>query len=486
MFILIVFLLSFSCISYGAAVHEYPIVIVIPSRNNVDVCKKNLTSVFAQTYKNYRVIYIDDASDDGTYEAVCSYITQQQGWHRVLMVRNEQRQGSLYNQFRAIHTCKNNEIIVILDGDDALMPNALSVINAAYQDDQVWMTYGQYREDPTGKAGHCKNIPYVVKINQAYRYYDWVTSHPRTFYAGLFKQIPLGYLLYEDGFQPSAIDLATMFSMLELSNGRFHFIDEVLYLYNCANPNNIFKKNLLTQLTMNYSTRGRKPLQALSFDPRTINQSSAHVTVGMIVLSDNNPKQLAALLDQLDATRVACDEVRVVYMAKDYDTCLAYLDVFERHPFVRMQPVAASDGLKASLLALCQMKRYSHIVLMLDTTPIEHIHDVKQCVNLLEKTHACGFYFNVASQDKVRTVPSTLCNTMPPLVPLEQDVYAWQFKHAAGKWQLPYTCDGALYRAQDLQEAIALCLFNTGADLCCALQFLKAPGHEDVGLCFML
>ena len=45
-------------------------VIVIPSYNNAQWYKRNLDSVFAQTYKNFSVIYLDDCSPDGTGQLV--------------------------------------------------------------------------------------------------------------------------------------------------------------------------------------------------------------------------------------------------------------------------------------------------------------------------------------------------------------------------------------------------------------------------------
>src|SRR5437868_2077214 len=41
---------------------QKPIVVIIPSYNNVQWCVKNIESVLTQNYSNYRVIYIDDCS----------------------------------------------------------------------------------------------------------------------------------------------------------------------------------------------------------------------------------------------------------------------------------------------------------------------------------------------------------------------------------------------------------------------------------------
>ena len=48
-------------------------VIVIASYNNERWVEENLKSVFMQDYSNYRVIYIDDASTDGTADLAEPY-----------------------------------------------------------------------------------------------------------------------------------------------------------------------------------------------------------------------------------------------------------------------------------------------------------------------------------------------------------------------------------------------------------------------------
>lgn len=49
-------------------------VVVIPSYKNAQWYECNLASVFEQTYKNYSVIYIDDASPDKTGYLVQAYV----------------------------------------------------------------------------------------------------------------------------------------------------------------------------------------------------------------------------------------------------------------------------------------------------------------------------------------------------------------------------------------------------------------------------
>jgi glycosyltransferase involved in cell wall biosynthesis len=217
---------------------EKPFVIVIPSYNNAKWCEENLRSVFEQNYDNYRVIYIDDASTDGMDLKVKNFIAESKKQNRVQFLRNEKNLGAMANLFHIIHSCKNDEIVIILDGDDWLAhENVLSKLNEIYADSSVWISYGSYVEYPSFAKGSCARlIPKKVIQKKTYRQHQWSTSHLRTFYAGLFKKIDLKDFLYEGRFLESTWDMAAMFPMLEMAGKHARFVKDVLYVYNRSNP----------------------------------------------------------------------------------------------------------------------------------------------------------------------------------------------------------------------------------------------------------
>jgi glycosyltransferase involved in cell wall biosynthesis len=223
--------------------YEHSFVIVIASYNNATWYQKNLDSVFNQTYQKYRIIYTDDCSTDGTGSLVQAYIHKRGMRSRVRYKGNTARCGHLCNQYEAIHSCRNNEIVVILDGDDWFAhDHVLKDLNALYANFDVWLTYGQFKEFSTGKIGYCKPIPHDVLMAGTIRSYrPWILGHARTFYAGLFKRIRLDDLLYNGRFFPMAADVATMIPMVEMAREKVCFVPDVLYIHNDCNPLN-FKK----------------------------------------------------------------------------------------------------------------------------------------------------------------------------------------------------------------------------------------------------
>ncbi|MFC1842065.1 glycosyltransferase family 2 protein [Candidatus Dependentiae bacterium] len=237
------------------------IVVIIPSYNNMKWYEKNLSMLAAQekTYKNWKAIYIDDCSKDDTGQAVEHYIKKHNLEHKIKLIKNTVNKGAMYNLYHAIHSCKNGDIVVTLDGDDWFKDeHVLSYINQVYQDKNVWMTYGQYEIYPSGKTGHCQKIPDVITSQNAFRKFRWLSSHLRTFYAGLFKKIAKKDLLYENKFYAMTWDMAMMFPMLEMAGKHAVSIDKVLYVYNQENPINDWKKDLKLVLHLEKQIRGKE------------------------------------------------------------------------------------------------------------------------------------------------------------------------------------------------------------------------------------
>lgn len=213
-------------------------VFIIPSYNCKLWYKKNLHSIFQQTYINWRAIYIDDCSFDGTGTLALAYIAQNGYEKHITVIQNNKRQLALYNIYYAIHSCDDNEIAILLDGDDWLAnKNVLDILNETYNDPNIWLTYGSYSAYPGGGL-YGRDIPNEVRKNNSYREFPWSASHLRTFYCWLFKKIKKEDLMSDGSFFAVSWDQALMFPMLEMSGGRFKCITDHLYVYNISNPLN--------------------------------------------------------------------------------------------------------------------------------------------------------------------------------------------------------------------------------------------------------
>src|SRR5215470_14434496 len=213
-------------------------VVVIPSFNNARWCRRNLESVLNQAYSLFQVIYVDDASTDDTPHLVAEYLTESATADRVTFHRNSSRVGPVANIDRAVRSCDPNAIIVLVDGDDFLAhPHVLTRLNAIYQDPDVWVTWGQFTRFPQDSEGFCAPIPSEIVSANAFRDYPFVSSHLRTFYAGLYQRIrPIDLQDSAGRFFTTAGDVAQMWALHEMAGPHGKFVDEVLYLYNRDNP----------------------------------------------------------------------------------------------------------------------------------------------------------------------------------------------------------------------------------------------------------
>lgn len=136
---------------------ELPFCIVVPSYNNVAGGRylRNLNSIFQQEYSNYRVIYLDDASDDGTGERVRQYARDHRiAAEKMKVIVNAQRLKAMPNIHRAAHQeCLPHELFVIVDGDDELLGRqVLRFFSYVFQTKDVWLAYSNYMFD-VGKLG---------------------------------------------------------------------------------------------------------------------------------------------------------------------------------------------------------------------------------------------------------------------------------------------------------------------------------------------
>ncbi len=209
--------IALDCVEYD---YQRPIVVCITSHNNKDQFKSCLDSVFSQNYSNYRVIYIDDASTDKTYNLLLEYVEINNLNERVIVLRNDEKEGELLNHYLMGNLCEEEEIIVPLDGKDRFMTNkALETINKAYMNQDVWVTYGQFMEiedsiKPKALLKHKYHSNLLKKTSLIFK-------QPRTYYAWLFRHIPKECFAMEESG-----DIMIMSYLIELSRSHTYFIPD--------------------------------------------------------------------------------------------------------------------------------------------------------------------------------------------------------------------------------------------------------------------
>lgn len=129
----------------------------------------------------------------------------------------------------AIAPLPDDTIVVSLDGDDYLLPNALERVQREH-DAGALVTYGSFLYSDGRKP------TWVHELRGPVREVPWVTTHLKTFRAGLFKRIRHADLKTAGGqWLEHARDMALMFPLVEMAGDRARFIPEPLMIYNYAN-----------------------------------------------------------------------------------------------------------------------------------------------------------------------------------------------------------------------------------------------------------
>jgi hypothetical protein len=148
----------------------------------------------------------------------------------------------------AFDNCKPNEILMIVDGDDELIGRqVLKLFNAVYQETGAWIVYSNFFT-AEGKLGYSKPIPDRVMEANEYRKYPFVTSHLRTVYTQLLREIKEEDLLDKEGkYFTAAGDVAFMLPCLEMAHKRVLYIPELTYMYNDKTGLNVHQRKMLQQ-----------------------------------------------------------------------------------------------------------------------------------------------------------------------------------------------------------------------------------------------
>jgi len=244
---------------------EIEFFVVIPSYNNTKWCEKTLESVFCQTYQNWTLLYIDDCSKDRTGEKVDAYVKARGMEHKCTVLHNPEQRGAMANLYFAISQAPPEKVIVDLDGDGWLIDDKVfQTLADAYKDPEVWLTYGSYQIEPGMERGVGELLPEKVLQNASVRSYPfWVTSHLKTFYAGLFQKVKKEDFMIQGQFLQITSEVALFLPMLEMaSHGHIRYIDRLMYVYNTQNsPSDSYRSNL--QVATEFYLRSLKPYKPL-------------------------------------------------------------------------------------------------------------------------------------------------------------------------------------------------------------------------------
>jgi glycosyltransferase involved in cell wall biosynthesis len=436
-------------------------VILITSHNNETYVEANLASVFKQNYANYRVVYIDDASTDGTVEKVEEMVRRHRQQERFILIKNGQQKKGPENIYHAVRACDDREVVVMLNGDDWLSEErVLERLNKYYSGEDVWMTYGSYYDYPRMTKGeYAQKMPYRIMKHGGVRAHlarGWILSHLQTFYAGLFKQIKLQDFLYRGAFFENRADHAYMIPIMEMARRHAQFLEEVMYIRNCENPLNEEKVSLSARNNCNDYILQLPAYPVLATFPENPPETAENTSSDIVVFSLDRPMQLYACLESIRRYVVGFDRITVIYRYSDDEFAKAYQQVqaaFPKVSFIKQAPGHQKD-FKPLMLASIYGHPAEYITFVADDIVVKDHIDFKECIRAMKKTGAHGFYLRLGKN--IDYCYRENCTESPPeSIPVEKGIYAWQFEMGGHDWAVPCSMDMTLYKKGDIHDDLA-------------------------------
>lgn len=405
--------------------------VVIHAYNDSLWCERALRSVFEQDHDYCRVIFIDDGSADGTFEKAQQFVVDNQQEHRVILMRNERRQGLAGCLYRAADSCLDREIIVPLQGREWFAhPQILSRLNHLYQNPDLWIAFGQTVRYPDYEIVNPPQFERETVELQGFGGYD--LSAPCSFYAGIFKQIQLQDLFMNGSFARGKLRYAA--PLLELSGGRVRSVMEPF----------VFSSASRSQAESISQTQ-YKPLASFP-KPRESNGKAE-----LVLFSHNRPLQLYACLESIEKFLTGYERISVLVRAGNPEFASAYEEVRSSFPKVRFVAQPEKE-FKAAVLKLVFEDSSDYVLFGGDDLVMKDFADLKVCMEMLEKTGAYAFYLRQGKNIRHSTQFAKEVET-PPSAPLSHGVFAWDFGAGQAEWSLPHGFDLTLYRKSDLREA---------------------------------
>lgn len=219
----------------------YKFCFITASYNNEKNVMTYIESIAMQNYKHWRIIYVNDCSTDSTDQVFHKACDSFGIRDKVTYIKNEVQQYQSYSKHIAYQHTEDDEICIILDGDDWLSKRSvLDVLAHTYYEQRCMMTYSDMIVSDNGVTHiQCSSpVPNNVRYLHGYRTDQWRFYHLRTGFAKLFKMIPIDYLKMDNIWLDRCTDLAELFCVAEMAGDRVQYIPDTLCVYNKTNSLN--------------------------------------------------------------------------------------------------------------------------------------------------------------------------------------------------------------------------------------------------------
>lgn len=185
--------------------------VVMPVYNAADFLRPALDSIINQTYKNWELIAVDDASTDASQKILKEYQAKDK---RIKVLKNINNLGVSKSANKAISHAKG-DYIARMDADDICYPDRFEKQTSYLQDNPDTLAVGMQchlineKEEIIGD----KLFPTSFKNIKAMMFWSIPVQQPSIMFN--CKKIPVDFPWYDGGFR-SAEDLELIFKLFKM------------------------------------------------------------------------------------------------------------------------------------------------------------------------------------------------------------------------------------------------------------------------------
>lgn len=197
--------------------------VLIANYNNGSYIQETVNSILQQTYNNWEIVIVDDASTDNSLELYKLWKDNPQ----IKVFFNKCNQGVGYTKKRCVDEA-TGEICGFIDPDDAIVPHAIEVmVNAHLRHQKAGLIYSE--------AYYCDeklNINTEASIQRHRSVEKESYLHEEEYIVGHFATFKRSKYLQSHGLNPSykrAVDQDLYYILEEVSD--LIYINQFLYLY---------------------------------------------------------------------------------------------------------------------------------------------------------------------------------------------------------------------------------------------------------------
>lgn len=421
-------------------------VVVYAHNDGAWIKEKVLESLFAQDYENFRLIFIDDASADQTYEEAQAYILGKKEESRSILIRNETYLGKASSIYRVLDSLSDKEIVVLLDARQWFShPFALTRINSAYQNPDVWTVVSSGIDYPS----YDRVEPLTIGSQKGEG-----APLPLAFYATIFKEIGLIDLLDDE-------KNSFYYPILMMSGEKVSSIQDPLFFHSSVFP----RVEKIAPPIAPYT-----PLKEFP-KPITVKKGA-----DILLFSFDRPLQLYACLESIEHFLTGFEAVTVIYRASGQRYLEGYEEVkgrFAFAEFIQQSNERPKKDFKPLVLKALFNAPSEFILFGVDDMIVKDFADLTFCIEMMEKTKAYGFYLRFGKHISF-CYQNKLPQNLPKSLPLAENVYAWDLDEGEHDWNFPNSIDMTLFRKKDLKEAFEKMKFKTPN----SLEFIWASEYR--------